>query len=239
MLRAITLDFWDTLYVGAARSERMRLRRAAIRRMLEAIGRSMDDAEFEFLYDASGARAMQWWRDEHRGYTTEDRIRWMLAELDIERPQDCEHVARACAEVDEALLAFPPPLLPGAAELVERLASRFALAIVSDTGFASGRAQDRLMERDGIRARFGATVYSMDVGYAKPRPEPFLAACSALGVTPAEALHVGDLERTDVLGALGAGLRAVRLDLVRPGGKSAAEHVTSSMDELADYLLRQ
>ena len=32
----------------------------------------------------------------------------------------------------------------------------------------------------------------------------------ALGVTPAEAVHVGDLLRTDVAGAQGVGMRAVQ-----------------------------
>jgi putative hydrolase of the HAD superfamily len=74
------------------------------------------------------------------------------------------------------------------------------------------------------------------VGHAKPRPEPFHAALAALGVDAADALHVGDIERTDVRGALGVGMRAVRLDIVRPGGDSAAEYVATSYEELMEYL---
>jgi FMN phosphatase YigB (HAD superfamily) len=77
----------------------------------------------------------------------------------------------------------------------------------------------------------------MDVGHAKPRPEPFCAAVAALGVaSPGEVIHVGDIERTDVGGALAAGLRAIRLDLVRPGGPTAAEFVARSHEELVEYL---
>jgi FMN phosphatase YigB (HAD superfamily) len=47
---------------------------------------------------------------------------------------------------------------------------------------------------------------------------------------------VGDIERTDVAGALAAGMRAIRLDLVKPGGPSAAEFVARSYEELVDYL---
>src|SRR5207248_360042 len=92
------------------------------------------------------------------------------------------------------------------------------LAVVSDTVFASGRAQDRLLEKDGARSFFAATIYSMDVGHAKPRPEIFRAAIETLGVAPEQILHIGDNERTDVRGALDAGMRAIRLDVVRPGG---------------------
>ena len=78
----------------------------------------------------------------------------------------------------------------------------------------------------------------MDVGHAKPRPEIFGAAAAALGVAPHEILHVGDNERTDVHGALQAGFRAVRLDVVRAGGPSEAEYVASSFEELVEYLGR-
>ena len=188
-------------------------------------------------YEASGAEAHRWWKDEHRGYTTADRIHWMLRHLGIERPGDCEHVAAACEAVDEALLRYPPPLLPGAAETIRALARRFPLAIISDTGFASGRAQDALLERDGLLALFPVRIYSMDIGHAKPRPEPFAAAIRALGVAPADAMHIGDIERTDVRGALGAGLRAVRCDVMpRRPRSSDAELVIRTYEELAEYL---
>jgi putative hydrolase of the HAD superfamily len=238
MLRAVTLDFWDTLYESAVLPERVTHRQTALRRLLDAVGAKATDEEIRTVYAASGAEAERWWREEHRGYTSAERIRWMLERFSVQRPDDCEHVARACQEVDDALLEHPAPLLRGAQGAVEALAGRFALAIVSDTGFASGAAQDCLLERDGIRRFFAATVYSVDVGHAKPRPEPFRAALDALGVDrPDEVLHVGDIERTDVRGALGAGMRAVRLDVVRNSGPSAAEFVASSFPALVEYLL--
>jgi FMN phosphatase YigB (HAD superfamily) len=115
----------------------------------------------------------------------------------------------------------------------------FTLGVVSDTGFASGRAQDRLLEKDGARALFAATIYSMEVGHAKPRPEIFAAAVQRLGVAAHEILHVGDNERTDVRGALAAGFRAIRLDVVRGSGPSEAEFVARSFEELTEYLVAQ
>ena len=205
--------------------------------MLQRIGAEVPAEEFSRLYRASAVEADRWWRDEHRGYTAADRIRWLLAQLAIERPRDCEHIARAVEEVDDTLTTFPPPLLPGAAEGIRALASRFKLAIVSDTGFASGRAQDRLLEQDGLLEHFTATIYSMDVGHSKPRPEPFQRALDALGASPYEAIHVGDIERTDIAGALAVGMRAIRIDVMRPGGSSAAEHVATSYQDLVDYLI--
>jgi putative hydrolase of the HAD superfamily len=236
MLRALSLDFWDTLYIGTAVAGRAQIRRAAVGVLLEAVGRPLGDTELLALYREAGAEADRWWRDEHRGYTADDRIRWMLRRLGIERPADCAHVARAVTAVDEALLELPPPLVEGAADAVRRLAARFPLAIVSDTGFASGAAQDRLLERDDLLRHFAVRVYSCDIGHAKPRAEPFLAAAARLGVEPAELLHIGDIERTDVGGALAAGLRAIRIDVLRDSGPSAAELVARRWEDVLTHL---
>ena len=236
-VRAVTFDYWDTLYDGSALPERVSFRQAAMRRMLGELGCSIADQEFLALYRASGEEAERWWREEHRGYSADERIRWMLQRLAIDRPRECEHIRRAIQAVDDALLMLPPRLLPGAAEMLVEIAPLADLAIVSDTGFASGRAQDRLLEKDGLRRLFRATVYSVDVGFAKPRAEPFRAVLEVLGVPPHEVIHIGDNERTDVRGALAAGMRAVRVDVTRPGGPSAAEFVATTLDDLTGYLV--
>lgn len=235
-MKAITFDYWDTLYAGAALPARARSRRQAIGTLLEAYGRRLDEVELADLYHRAGVEADRWWRHEHRGYTTVERIRWMLTQLGVHPAHDCRHLARAVAAVDDVLLELPPPLLPGAGDALRSLAAVVPLAIVSDTGFASGRAQDRVLERDGLRDAFAATIYSMDVGHAKPRGEMFAAAAAALGVAAHEIVHVGDNERTDVGGALAAGFRAVRLDVVRDGGPSAAELVARGFDELLAHF---
>ena len=239
MLRAVTLDYWDTLYTGASLPERVTRRQEALQHLLEQLGVAVSPADFQTLYHESALEAARWWREDARGYTATDRIHWILARLEVEPPEDGAHVARMVARVDESLIEYPPPLLPGAREALEALGERFALAVVSDTGFASGRAQDVLMERDDVRRHFRATIYSMDVGHAKPRPEIFQAALDALGIAPDEVLHVGDNERTDVAGALAMGMRAVRLDAVRDSGPSRAEHVARSLADLVKYLLTQ
>ncbi|MEO7962649.1 MAG: hypothetical protein ABIT38_01935, partial [Gemmatimonadaceae bacterium] len=142
-LRAITLDYWDTIYAGASLPVRVERRREAVGTLLAALDSPLAPEKLESLYRASAIEADRWWRDEHRGYTTADRLRWLLAQLSIERPNECEHIARAVQVVDDTLIAYPPPLLDGAREALAALSKRFALAIVSDTGFASGKAQDR------------------------------------------------------------------------------------------------
>lgn len=236
MLRALTFDYWDTLYAGGALPERVALRRTAVGALLGAYGRNMPDEQLRALYEESGREAERWWSEEHRGYRTDDRLRWILQRAACEPREGCEHMSAAADAVDNALLMLPPAMLAGAWPALRSLARAFTLAVISDTGFASGRAQDRLLQKDAARDLFAATIYSMDVGHAKPRPEIFAAAVATLGIPPGEILHIGDNERTDVRGALAAGFRAIRLDVVRSGGPSEAEFVARSFAELEDYL---
>jgi len=237
MLRALTFDYWDTLYEGGALPERVALRRTAVGALLGAYGRAMPEEQLRVLYEESGREAERWWSEEQRGYTTNDRLRWILERAAVKPREGCEHVAAAADAVDNALLMLPPAMLAGAWQTLRVLHRHYALAVISDTGFASGRAQDRLLEKDAARDFFSATIYSMDVGHAKPRPEIFATAVDTLGVPAGEILHIGDNERTDVRGALAAGFRAIRLDVVRAGGPSEAEFVARSFEDLTGYLL--
>ena len=238
MLRALTFDYWDTLYEGGALPERVALRRTAVGALLGAYGRALPEEQLRTLYEESGREAERWWSEDQRGYTTNERLHWILERAAVKPREGCEHVAAAADAVDNALLMLPPAMLPGAWQMLRTLRRHYALAVISDTGFASGRAQDRLLEKDAARKFFSTTIYSMDVGHAKPRPEIFRRAVETLGVEPHEILHIGDNENTDVRGALAAGFRAIRLDFVRTGGPSEAEFVARSYEELTEYLMR-
>jgi FMN phosphatase YigB (HAD superfamily) len=236
MLRALTFDYWDTLYDGGRTPERVALRRTAVGALLGAYGRSLPEEQLNALYEESGREAERWWSEEQRGYQTGDRLRWILERAAVTPREGCAHMAAAADAVDNALLMLPPAMLVGAWQMLRTLSRRYSLGIISDTGFASGRAQDRLLEKDAARNFFSTTVYSMDVGHAKPRPEIFATAAAALGVEPSEILHIGDNERTDVRGALAAGFRAIRLDVVRDSGPSEAEFVARNFEDLTKYL---
>ena len=55
-------------------------------------------------------------------------------------------------------------------------------------------------------------VISGEIGVAKPHQAIFRRACRALGVHPAQAMHVGERLDIDAMGARDAGLHGVWLD---------------------------
>jgi len=72
-------------------------------------------------------------------------------------------------------------------------------------------------------------------GVEKPDPRIFQRALERAGARPETTLHVGDLFHTDVVGARGAGLRAVLLDLGGLYHDHDCERV-ASLAELADVI---
>ncbi len=100
-------------------------------------------------------------------------------------------------------------ILPGAApastrETLARLrAAGFRLAALSDHDTA------QKMEALGLLDAVDAMVSAEDTGAYKPNPRGFEAVAKALGVTPADVVHVGDRADADVAGAHAAGMRAV------------------------------
>lgn len=123
---------------------------------------------------------------------------------------------RAYAEHRQRELGLWSRLDPDAPGLLRDLTNAgLRLAVVSN---ADGRVREQL-DRLGLLPWFDPVVDSHEVGVAKPDPAIFRFALDRLGVPPAEALYVGDMLDTDVLGARRAGLAAVlydRFDVVAP-----------------------
>jgi HAD superfamily hydrolase (TIGR01509 family) len=82
------------------------------------------------------------------------------------------------------------------------------LAVVSNS---EGSLQ-ALLDRMDLSRHFQAVIDSWVVGVTKPDPRIFHAALERLGVSPAEAIMVGDSIKADVGGAQAAGMRAALVD---------------------------
>jgi putative hydrolase of the HAD superfamily len=69
---------------------------------------------------------------------------------------------------------------------------------------------ERVFDRDGVLGLIDGAVYTSEIDHAKPHPEAFRAAITAVGGTdPARCVYVGDRPFEDVHGAQSVGMRAV------------------------------
>lgn len=106
--------------------------------------------------------------------------------------------------------------------------SGLKFALVSNT-FIPGTVLDRHLRLAGLLDFFPIRFYSSEVGYRKPHPRIFEMALRAVGVAPRNAIFVGDLVKTDIIGARGVGMRTV---LRRPFG-TVQDH------RVADVVIRR
>jgi putative hydrolase of the HAD superfamily len=81
-------------------------------------------------------------------------------------------------------------------------------------GLISNVEQDmsQTLTRLNLPAWLTVLVTSQEAGAGKPRPEIFRYALERAGVKPAEAIYIGDQYQVDVIGAKGAGMKAILID---------------------------
>lgn len=103
--------------------------------------------------------------------------------------------------------------VPGVLRELHGLGLRLGLISNSHRCLASFQSH---FELDGLIA---AAISSSDHGYMKPHPSIFEAALRLLGVSPGEAVMVGDSYAQDIQGACRLGMQGV---LVSRSGRSAA-----------------
>jgi HAD superfamily hydrolase (TIGR01509 family) len=121
---------------------------------------------------------------------------------------------------------------PGTREILQRLGSRYPLAIISN---ADGKIAD-LLERCGIADCFRAITDSGLVGYEKPHAAIFEAALRGMDAAPERSLYVGDFYSVDYLGATRAGMQAILLDVSGAYRDSGVPRV-ESLEELEQKLM--
>jgi FMN phosphatase YigB (HAD superfamily) len=126
--------------------------------------------------------------------------------------------------------------LSESAGLLERLSSRYKLAVVSNF-YGNLSAVCREAGLDGF---LSAAVDSEVVGCRKPDRAIFDAALAQISAGPAESVFVGDSPERDMAGARGAGMRHVLLAGETPNGRRSCcpgDRVIRRLDELAEMFL--
>ena len=98
---------------------------------------------------------------------------------------------------------------PGTADQLHEISERYRVAVISN---ADGKIED-VLHRCGIAHCFRSITDSGLVGYEKPHPEIFRKAMLSMNATPEESLYVGDVYSVDYLGATGAGMQAMLMDV--------------------------
>ena len=230
-IRGVTFDFWGTLFRDANSEPRQQIR---IDAFSNATGASRE-ATVQAL-EAVWAEFSRYHIEQERTLAPEDAVRIACETAGV---VIAPAVVRELAGVfGAAILSYPPVPIEGALEAVRAAARRWPVGIVSDTGVSPGSSLRELLDRHGFTPLFTAMAFSDEVGVAKPQSLMFETAARGLGVAPADLLHIGDLERTDIKGAKRVGARAALFAGAndRDLGHTQADYTFVSWAEFLDAL---
>lgn len=237
MLRAILFDLGDTLLDFEPMDTRAVFREAAGLTYEHLVARGVAVPGFE-RYVGVYFRAMRWaylWAKlRRREFNSHDLLRRFHAGMGL--PVE-EELLR-----ELSWLWFVPVMRRTRVE--ERLRPTLAamrgaglrLGVLSNT-FVPGFVHDRHLELAGLLEFFPVRVYSSAVGYRKPDRRIFQAAVAGLGVPAGETLFVGDLVKTDIIGARRAGMRtALKQPFANLRPHRLADHVVRQIADLVELV---
>ena len=196
--KAVLWDLDDTLYSRTAAARRMF---PGMFRECLYTGRSDDFIEEAVVFMMTQAR--------RNSVTHEDAFRALLEQY----PSDKPYERTACLDYYYAHIRDYVEPFPETVKILQKLKSEgIKLAIVTNITPELLEHQRKKVAALNIAPLFDAVVYSAEFGVHKPDRRIFDHAAACLGVPNAQCLFVGDDPKSDVTGALAAGMEVVWLD---------------------------
>jgi putative hydrolase of the HAD superfamily len=237
MLRAVIFDLGDTLLDFEPMDTRVLFRSAArlTYDKLAAQGATMPPFDrYTRIYFRGVKWSYLWAKLSRREFNSLDLLRKFHRRMGL--PADEELLREMAWHWYEPVMAHTRveenlgPTLAGIRDAGLRL------GVISNT-FVPGFVHDRHLEMAGLLQFLPVRIYSSEVGYRKPDRRIFEAALSRLGVSAAETLFVGDLIKTDIIGARRMGMRtALKQPFANLRPHRIADHVVRRIADLAELL---
>ena len=231
-VRAVTFDFWRTLFSDPR--EPVERRQIRIDALCKVTGATPETAHRALL--TSESEFLQHHIREQCTLGPIDAVAIVSRELGI---PIVYRDARELAEIfGSAILHHPPVAIADGLEAVRAASEHFPIGIISDAGISPGKSLRTILENNGYAPHFTHMAFSDEVGVAKPQALMFDCAARALGVQMNELLHIGDLEGTDIRGAKTVGASAALFvgDHDRYRNNNSADYIIESWKHFLELL---
>ena len=205
---AVTFDYWNTL-VWEERGHTRGLRMDAWAGLLEEAGFACERTLLDAVFEESWQRYVEHWTSNQQ-YQSVKAAEDLLERLGFSVPKQVRvQLIESFTTVGEQATLH---LTDGIEECLRVLAGAgVKLGIICDVGMTPSTILRAHLDKHGLLDVFDHWSFSDEVGHYKPSPVIFEHALAGLGgVAPGRAAHVGDIRRTDVAGAKGMGMVAVR-----------------------------
>jgi len=174
---------------------------------------------------------------EEREVSARERFHRFFAKLQIPVTAEVEHLLTTLLETHMACIADAVLAPSERRELLVWLNPRYRLALISN--FDHGPTARKILDRAEMTPFFEAILISEEMGWRKPHPAIFEAACHTLRITPEEAIFIGDSPIIDIVGAKRVGMGTIWVN--RKGEPWDEEtpppdHTIASLQEVKNLL---
>lgn len=235
MIKAITIDCWDTILENNRAWDPIFVEHA--RRVFARLDSSCSWETVGMAFRREGRQFSETLAKHMVTLPILDRLKNLGRAAHIDLSDGALEDLRQSFEA--TIFSPAPQLVNGVEEFLTRARSAHKkVGLVCNTGWFSGRAISGALQQYKLDSLIDFSVFSDQVGHAKPSPRIFEAALAYAGCLACECIHIGDSLSKDVQGALAAGQHAMHL---HPHGRCVEGNVlcASNYKEVWSLLTSQ
>ena len=190
MIKHISFDFWNTLYIGNPKFKQSRA---------EFLSSRYDLDVSTILSKISSVKNFCDKTSEHTLTAIGSELQYLHLLMSIGVQSKCiRPELNIITRIANALFIEHPPIPIIDWSELEKLKDKYSISISCNTGFISGQLIDRMLTITGVENYFDFTLFSDLIGHSKPSPlfaEQILIESEVEYFN--EILHIGDNVNTD------------------------------------------
>lgn len=234
MIKALTFDCWDTLILD---DERLNVEMS---NYLEFVCQenqvSLSDKNIGDVFAEENKLREEYVIAHRKTKNAMQRTQTLLELLDVRLP--LSEVVRLAYHFDTVALEIRPPKVPLVEEILKELSLTYKFAVICNGGFHSGNTVRQILDVHKLLEFFAWLSFSDELGVAKPHPRIFEHTVEQLDCKMEEAVHIGDSEYSDIVGAKNVGMKAVLFTGINKKYRdnTTADFVIDGYDDLKRVL---
>ncbi len=209
MIKALTIDLWETIIKDVDATEKDRdVKRAHY--IIEKLGLKSNATEqiMNFFKDLNEAFKHPS-KENYWSILPENQLKKLFKEY-LHISVNEKEFKDILDYYENVILEVPPKLTEEIVkEVLQKLSNVYTLVLISNTGRSPGRVLLKIMETYGVKDCFKYFVFSDEIGARKPDPVVFEIAQNLLNLPKNEIVHIGDSLNLDFLGAKNYGFNAI------------------------------
>lgn len=209
MIKVVSFDLWNTILSDRDTKNHKEYRYNGLSFIFSKYGYFLDkDKYLKSIDDTWNIFFNHHWLEKGFTPTTRSSMRTFLSYLSIDDYSE-DFFDEVVNFMETSFLNMEVSFIENMDKLVKNLSRDYKLALISDTGFTPGKYLRRVLKKIDIYRYFSLFIFSDEIGVAKPDKKIFEFLLKYFDCQPSEVVHIGDIPRTDVKGAIDSGIKSI------------------------------